>query len=82
MATVERQHKCVHTIWCNQQLTTLTVAVATWNGSHAPDADTTLTSHVPDAGAMPRTDTVVEGALPVFLEKDMVLAHLQQQQWG
>jgi hypothetical protein len=56
------------------------VDVATMKGSHAPDADTTLTSQVPDAGAVPRTETVVAGDLPVFLEKDMVLTHLATQQ--
>lgn len=55
------------------------VAWLTKKGSHAPEADTTLICQLlPVSGDMPRTATLEAGALPVFLEKDMVLAHLRQ----
>jgi hypothetical protein len=53
-------------------------ALLTMKASQAPAADTTLISQLPSAGDMPRTDTALAALLPVFLENDMVLAHLQQ----
>lgn len=59
-----------------QHLPIGTDAVLIMKASQPPFADTTLTSQVPDGGATPLTDTAVAGLLPVFLEKDIVLAHL------
>lgn len=56
------------------------VALLTMKGSQAPEADTTLISQLlPSSGDMPRTATLLAGALPVFLLKDIVLAHCTNQ---
>jgi hypothetical protein len=48
-------------------------------GAHSPVADATLTTQLPDAGAVPRVVKEVEGETLPFFEDETALGHLRKQ---